>query len=60
MKLNENGHSRKIVKCAVLLVGKSGNIAEIGKESVGLPTEKKLDLCVGETHAVEDDAGAHA
>ncbi len=40
-------------------MGESRDIAKVDKESVGLPTKEKLDLGIGEPHAMEDDAGAN-
>jgi hypothetical protein len=59
MELNKIGHNRKVAKRAVLRVGKSRNIAKVDNESVGLPTKEKLDLGIGEPHAVEDNTGAN-
>jgi hypothetical protein len=40
-------------------VGETRNIAQVDKESVGLPTKEILDLGIGEAHTMKDDAGAN-
>jgi hypothetical protein len=48
-------HSLNLREGNVLLVGKDSDVAKVGHEGVGIPSEEPHDLDISEPHGVEND-----